>query len=446
MNKTAFKIFASFVFCAVVVSLSLLFLNFLAFSITASDAGNLYYNSPRKKLQEISENLTRTKTGYSLLEYELPTGLWCILINQDGNIIWNENMPDDIPSHYSLNDVAVMTRWYLEDYPVYVRAEDYGLLVLGYPKNSVGKYSVEYSMEWFRMLPQRILLVVVLNLVLAILLASILGKSLYKKMKLLTQAIYELKQEKSIKIKEKGIFRELARNINSTSNAIQRKNALLSQRDQARQNWIAGISHDIRTPLSIIMGNSESIWENNAVPGEERKKAEAITGQAMKIKSLVEDLNLISSLEYDMQPIRRKPIKICSLIRRVVTEMLNSGISENFQIELVLTYEKAQIFGDEALMERAVFNLLNNSIKHNPEGCTIEVSEGGNREYVYFAIKDNGSGVPQEVLSKLDQIPKSNHGLGLPMAYKIVAVHGGFMEAYNEDGFFVRINLPGMNQ
>jgi two-component system C4-dicarboxylate transport sensor histidine kinase DctB len=93
-------------------------------------------------------------------------------------------------------------------------------------------------------------------------------------------------------------------------------------------------------------------------------------------------------------------------------------------------------------LERAFFNLLHNSAAHNPEGCIIRISERADSASVYLEIADNGCGVPQEVLAHIGDMPKSAHGLGLPLAYRIIRVHGGKFAAANDDGFVVRIELP----
>lgn len=440
MNKTVLKIFAFFITTAVLISMILLVINFAGFMFMVGDESNINKMTPKRVLNNISQNFTQTDTGFKLSDEDLiPDSSWCILINENGDIVWEQNKPPDIPTHYSINDIAVMSRWFLNDYPVYVRTEDYGLLVLGYPKDYVGKYDLEYSMTWFDRLPIKLLAVLILNICLGIVLACIFGSNMYRRLKTLTVGIHNLKREKPVRLKEKGIFRELSKNINDTSNAIEHKNALLAQRDCARQNWIAGISHDIRTPLSIILGYSEQLALNE----ETQENAKVISRQALKIKKLVEDLNLISSLEYDMQTSKKEHVRICSLLRRVVSDILNSGVSDNFTIDMQLNCEKAVILGDENLLERALFNIINNSIVHNIDGCNINIkadlAEG--QDAVCIIISDNGVGVKNEILKHIKEIPKATHGLGLPMAYKIITAHGGKFSAYNDNGFCVSIEL-----
>lgn len=444
MNKTAIKIFACFSAISTTTALILLIINFLCFAFIASDASTQNSStSPTRTLEHISNSLINKGHEFELTDDTvIPPDHWCILIDENGSIIWSQNQPDDIPNHYSLNDVARMTRWFLNDYPVYVRTEDYGLLVLGTPKNSVGKYDIQYSMGWFNTLPQRILGVFLFNLFLATVLAFLIGLSLYKRLTVLTNGIHDLRQEKHIQLKEKGIFKELIRNINNTAAAIERKNSALAIRDHARLNWIAGISHDIRTPLALVLGNSEALENSCELSKENRKKARTITTQSIKIKKLIEDLNLISSLEYDMQPAKRKPVRLCPFIRETVSTIINSGLSDLCEIDLDLQDEKMTISADDFLLERAIFNLISNSITHNKNGCKILVRAYAGDNAAHIIIADNGTGVPDTVIEHISEIPKSAHGLGLPMAYKIISVHGGRMTAKNENGFVVKIELP----
>ena len=441
MNKTSLKIFICFTLTAAVIATILLVINAAGIAyIVGSDASvNLYDNSPRKTLNMVGENLTQTDTGFTLMEDILPNEFWCILIDENGDVIWSKNMPEDIPQQYSINDVAKMTHWYLNDYPVYVRAEDYGLIVLGIPKNAVSKYEMTYSMKWFDTLPQRILTILLINIFFAAILAFIFGIRLYRRLRTLMDGVDDLQREKRVQLKENGIFKEVSASINRTSDAIVRKNAALAARDSARSNWISGISHDIRTPLSVIVGYSEEL--SNTLNGEEQKKAETITAQGIKIKKLIDDLNLISSLEYDMQPSKKNEVKICPLIRRVVSDILNSSIADKCEIELDLQNEKSVILADEDLIERAIFNLVNNSVTHNENGCKIWISQYEREGTVYVNIHDNGIGVQPEILENISQIPKSAHGLGLPMAYRIIRVHGGQFTAKNDGGLKIRIEL-----
>ena len=436
MNKTALKIFVLFSVTAGVIATILMVINFFSVALVGSDVSTVS-SGQRALLAEISDSLEAGSR-----EVLLPEGYWCMLIDESGNVVWDQDKPDDVPDTYTINDIARMSRWFLNDYPVYTRTEDYGLLVLAKPKNAVGKYQMEYSMSWFDSLPQRLVYVLLFNLLLATVLACIFGTSLYRRIRELTRGLSDLRAEKPVKLRERGIFRDIYRNINITSAAIERKNKALSIRESARRNWIAGISHDIRTPLSVITGYAEALSENKELSENNKHRAEVIVSNSMKIKKLIEDLNLISSMEYDMQPSKRQPVKICPLIRRVSAEILNNKMSDRFSVALDLKAEGAAVMGDEGLLERAVYNVINNAVTHNKDGCTIQIKEyekGGN---IVIEIRDNGTGVPDSVLENIDKIPKTTHGIGLPMAYRIVSVHNGKFDAYNDNGFCIMMTFP----
>lgn len=440
MNKTAFKLFLSFSIVAVSVTLILLFLNAFAFAIVASDdSTHIFDRSPQGIIAEADKALIKTNGGFSLADDVIPNNCWCILLNENGDIIWSENQPADIPVHYSINDIARLTRWFLNDYPVYVRATDYGLMILGIPKNSIGKYDIVYSMKWFDTLPQRLSVILIINVSLALLLVLLLGTNLYRQMKRLVNGINDLKEEKAVNLPEHGLFGDVHRSINAAAQTIERKNLVLAQRDSARSNWISGISHDIRTPLSIIMGYSEELA--NSTDFTEKEKIRAINLQSVKIKKLIDDLNLISSLEYDMQPLRKKAVRVCPLLRRVVAEAMNSPRAEIFEFEMRFGSEKAAVYGDEQLLERAVFNIIANSIEHNENGCKITVSQYSKNASLVISVRDSGRGVTEDVITNISEIPKGGHGMGLPMAYRIITAHGGKFIAKNDGGFLVEMTL-----
>ena len=129
MNKTAFRLFLCCTLIAALTALLLLCFNFFCFCILGSDYSFSLEKDTVHSLAGIEEALSHPGSQVPAL----PEGQWCILIAESGDVIWQENMPADIPSHYSINDVARFTRWFISDYPVYVRTTEQGLLVLGLP-------------------------------------------------------------------------------------------------------------------------------------------------------------------------------------------------------------------------------------------------------------------------------------------------------------------------
>lgn len=436
------KITFLFALIAAVIATLLLCLNFLGIGIIATDTDiNTSATAPQSLVRDIDKTLQHGENGYTLRkELPIPADQWCILLNDNGDIVWSCQQPKDIPTHYDLEDIAKLSRWFLNDYPVYVHTGDHGLFIYGLPKNAVGKYQLIYSMDWFHTLPYRLIAIFLFNLLLALLLALIFGRHLYKRIQELSAGISDLKAEKPVHLKTKGIFKEAAANLNETAITMERKNEALALRDRARAHWIAGISHDIRTPLAVILGKAESMENDPHTSPEQQAHIAAIIHNTLKVKDLVADLNLVSSLEYDMQPAKKQELRVCPFLRKIVSEFLNSG--HNTEVTLELTEEKNVISADPSLLARAITNLLQNAAEHNGEDCTIHIRQYDEGDSTVIIVADNGSGVPQEVLDRINILPETPHGLGLPLACRIIKVHGGTFTPKNKNGFQAEIRLP----
>lgn len=441
MNKTALKVFLSCSAVAAVTALVLLVLNLCEVMYIANDSGKtaaLAYRS-------ILDGISAAYDGGGAEEADtvaLPEGCWCILVDGAGDVIWSHDRPADVPTHYTLSDIAVLSRWFLSDYPVYTRTHGAGLFILGQPKNAVGKYFITLSTDWFSSLGGRIALVLALDAALALALALVIGSNLYKNLKRVTAGIEALSREESVHVAERGMFRDTCRQLNRSAEALARKNAALAERDRARRNWVNGISHDVRTPLAVIMGNAEAIGRGADTPPDTRERADKIVAQSAKIGRLIDDLDLMSSLENDMQSRRRERVRLCPILREVMTDVINSGLPDGFTVDAELRDEGSEILCDRALIERAVFNLISNAVRHNTPPCAVHLTEYSEGGHVRVVVRDNGQGAPQEVLDSIAFIPDAAHGLGLPMAYRIAAAHGGQLEAHNDHGLVVTMTLP----
>ena len=349
MNKTALKVFLSCSAVAAVTALVLLVLNLGGLMYIASDNGKTAALAYRSILDDVSaaydgggaEGRRRCAAGGVLVH---PRG-------RRGQRDMVARPPADVPTHYTLSDVAVLSRWFLRDYPVYTRTHGAGLFILGQPKNAVRKYFITLSTDWFSSLGARIALVLALDAALALALALVIGSNLYKNLKRVTAGIEALSREESVHVAERGMFRDTCRQLNRSAAALARKNAALAERDRARRNWVNGISHDVRTPLAVIMGNAEAIGRGADTPPDTRERADKIVAQSTKIGRLIDDLDLMSSLENDMQSRRRERVRLCPILREVMTDVVNSGLPDGFTVDAELRDEGAEILCDRALIE-----------------------------------------------------------------------------------------------
>lgn len=432
------RILRRFVSTTIIISIFLIIINlFLLGTYFFKEINN--NNSPQTTVKNVANNLQKMNNVYSLdtqtVQLLNQSNSWAMLINNTGKISWSYNLPNEIPPSYSLTDIAQLSRNYLEDYPVFVWEHDDGLIVIGYPKNSLSKYQFNFPIKWVSQLPYKLLALLIINIIFALLLSILASSKLIKSLRPLISGIHALSDDKSVDIEPKGILGDVAISINNTSKLLQKKNNLLKSKDTARSNWIAGISHDIRTPLSMVLGYSSELEDNRNLDNKSRKQASIIRKQAEKLRYLVNDLNLVSMLEYEMQPLNLQPIRLSVIARQIATDFLNGGLDHKYTIELDISNENLTIEGDVKLLTRAITNLLQNSIDHNKEGCTICIkTELDNKNNCHFIVSDNGKGVSNNELSYLTELPYSSnadkpnsngHGLGLPMVSRIAKAHHG---------------------
>ncbi len=369
-----------------------------------------------------------------------------LILDDHGDVIFSWNQPEDIPDHYSLGDVAGFSRWYLQDYPVRVWQGDRGLLVAAEPKGSRWKHGVEFSEGFMENLGRYLITFLTVNLLVVLFSVIVLGYSYYRSLKPLSEGIKALSENRNIQLKEKGVTSQLAEQLNRASRLLWQQRRALENRDTARTEWIAGVSHDIRTPLSVIVGYADEFTQKENLSLEEKRKAETIKTQSLRISQLIEDLNLTSKLEYQMQPLRIRTIYPARLLRKLTAERLNEGIGEQYDLSLEIQPQLEQITleGDEALMERAVRNLIDNSIRHNPSGCRIWIYGSMVKGQVVISVLDDGKGIPKEVIQILQEesgTKEKPHIMGLRIVKQIASAHkGGFR--ITEEGHCVKLFFP----
>ncbi len=416
--------------------LALLLVNILAFALTFGGIVSREYGpaSPANMLEAVAADLSASGVSAET-ERELNRNhIWAMYLGADGSRGWAVSLPEEIPAHYTVRDAAVFSRGYLEDYPVFVRSVNDGLLVLGYPKDSFMKLTGNYfPVRVVRVLPFFASGMLAADVLLLFLVYFFSKRKISKNTEPIMASIKTLSAGKPVDLSIRGELSEIADSVNQASQ-------ILSRQNEARANWISGVSHDIRTPLSMIMGYAQRIAGDSTASGNVRQEAEIIRAQSAKIKDLVQDLNLVSQLEYEMQPLHKEPVRLSKLLRACAAELLNAGTGPEYSVDVEITSdaETAVMECDARLISRAVSNLVQNSIRHNPQGCTIRLGLACPESTVSLSVADNGIGLSDEKLRELEEKPHYmestderldlRHGLGLLLVRQIVEAHGGTMK------------------
>jgi signal transduction histidine kinase len=380
--------FAVFIFVLVVINIAVYVISF--YGVVNENTGE---NSPTVMLEKVAVNSDKNNITAELKNELKSNNIWAMFLSEDGRVAWSFDLPSEIPYKFSIQDIALFSRGYLRDYPVFIRIKDDGILVLGYPKDSYTKTLNNFApLKAVKSLPIFILSMIAVDLLL-------LFTAYFVSKRRITDGV---------------------------------------------SNWIGGISHDIRTPLSMIMGYADRIASNDEVDTKTRDEAEIIKNQSLKIKDLILDLNLVTKLEYQIQPIKIENVRLSKILRTYVAELENDGLEDKYSVELD-TPEKAEncvIACDERLITRAVNNIVQNSIRHNPNGAEIKISLTRSKKSVSLIISDNGVGISPDKMKELKEKPHYTkttderlglrHGLGLLLVRQIVKNHNGKITIENK--------------
>lgn len=460
--KSLSKIIVRYLLTAILILFVTLFLNvvifvILGFQIVQSTSSLESFS--RKISEELSlthGELVLSDAGY---EYLSSAYAWGMLLDDEGQVAWSWQLPEHLNRTYTPNDIARFSRWYLDDYPVTERTTDYGLLVVAYPRDTLWKFCVSESIEKINKIIQMIPVALTANLIFVFLLTLFLGSRFYHELREIAVGIQHLSEQKEIHLPERGMTELLAHQLNQTSSILTAQREQLNKRDDARTTWISGVSHDIRTPLSLIMGYASAMKEDDSLSPQLQSQMETIEFQSLQIKRLIEDLNLTSRLEYDMQPLRITEWNPSRFLREIVSGFYNQGLSERHTIDLYIDpkLEQRTLSGDTGLLSRAFRNLIQNSIRHNPKGCTVTVTARPEGEHICFQVSDDGCGIPANVIRALtgtspdsgetecrehsadtQTTEKAPHIMGLRIAWQVFHAHGWSMQFFDNRTILIR--------
>lgn len=431
--------------------------------LIAYTMGHSANGSPWTAAQDAAEAMAVTEEGYTLpeeMQEELESkNIWAVYIdNTTLKALWHsDNLPDTVPLEYTASEIASLTRGYIDDCPAFTGTGEEGLMILGYPQKSFWKHMYpSWDYQMIESAPMTVLMVFGGNILLVLLIYIGANSGLLRSVRPIVEGIRKLPEGEPVSLKEKGILSELAFHLNKTSEMLQSQKYQLRKKDAARANWIAGVSHDIRTPLSMVMGYAAQLGTSEYLREEDRKKASTIVRQSRRMKNLINDLNLASKMEYNMQPIVREEINAVALVRQIAVDFINMDVDGRYPIEWETDEELivCRICADKELIKRAVSNLIQNSMNHNEDGCTVHVAVEEINGYCVISVEDDGAGASEEEIEKLNHAPhymvcdtntrEQRHGLGLLIVKQIAESHGGKAEIGRSGygGFGVKIMLP----
>ncbi len=215
--------------------------------------------------------------------------------------------------------------------------------------------------------------------------------------------------------------------------------------DAMRKSFIADVSHELKTPITSIMGYADTLLETNDVDEEFQKKfLGRISSEAERMAKLVTDLLTLSRFDSSQTRGEKQEFDLGELVKYTYDGLEIEMDKKDLQREFFVTAEVPPVFADKDGIERVVLNILTNAIKYTPEGGSIKVYVGFVYNDAYIKIIDNGIGIPKEDLDKIYErfyrVDKSRTremggtGLGLSIAKEILDQNNGTIDITSELG------------
>jgi two-component system sensor histidine kinase BaeS len=237
---------------------------------------------------------------------------------------------------------------------------------------------------------------------------------------------------------------QLARDFNALA-------ATLAASQQARQQWIADIAHELRTPISVLRGELESL--EDGVRPLDRSAVASLSGEAARLARLVEDLHMLSMSDLGALRYHKEPTDLSESIAEVVDAQRRAIDARGLSLDMHLE-EGSLVLADETRLAQVFANLLQNSLRYTDAPGTIAIALRRSGDRVLIDWEDSAPGVRPEDLKRLTdrlyRVESSRNrasggaGLGLAIADAIVQGHDGTLTAMPSalGGLKIRIALP----
>lgn len=302
--------------------------------------------------------------------------------------------------------------------------------------------------EGLRILLVSLLVAAVLGMLLAVLFSWRFTKPL-NVMKNVAERLAERDYSARSNISQQDEIGELARTLDELAGRLQLADKESQKLEKLRREFIANISHELRTPVTVIRGSLEALRDGVVTEQEDVQEFhEQMYKESMFLQRLINDLLDLSRLQNTDFPIEKAPLNMVDVIHDAVRSSRQLGAEKRLQITSSVDKDCYMLNGDYGRLRQMLMVFLHNSIKFSPEGSELRLELEGNR----LKIIDHGCGIkPEDVPHAFDRFykarnehNKSGSGLGLAIAKQIAQRHDMELELTSKvgEGTTITVVLP----
>jgi PAS domain S-box-containing protein len=212
---------------------------------------------------------------------------------------------------------------------------------------------------------------------------------------------------------------------------------------RARGEFVAHVSHELKSPLNVLRMYSEMLLGKDGKSKDFRVEAvNVIYDELERLDMLINNLLNISKIEMGSITIERQRIKPLDLLKDTFDSATRSGKKEDIEFKIELPNEMSHIVVDKDLLRIAINNLFTNAVKYNRQGGSVTLTAEENSDQIIIRLRDTGIGIAQDDIEKIfekffrsenEEIRKKpGHGLGLTLAKRIIELHHGKLQVESE--------------
>lgn len=458
--KTKWKVTGNFVITIVAVVMLVVIINILTIfgvyifnmvshknTITLKNSPETFVRNFEKYMYDDNGILALSEEGYELLQ---ESGAWIQVLNDYGEEIININSPSDVPKKYTPFDMVNNYKYEERPYINFMLEKNLSSghvnVILALPNNNIERVTLNFSLDSV-MYQSKIIIIItlIIDAIIALIFGYLFSRKLTKPIsEIITNIDILSKGNYNLYTKEKGIYKAVFENINDLSSTLRENENQRKELESMREDWLANITHDIKTPLASIQGYAEIISDKDYefTRDEMQEYTEIIYSKSKYIKELVDELNLSTRLKNNALSLNKQNTNLVALLRNVVIDILNDSRYENRNIEFNSNIDVIEKEVDVMLLKRALTNLIFNAVVHNNESVQVKV-DIKKIDKINISIKDNGNGINTKDLEHIfDRYYRGTNtgeahkgsGLGMAISREIINNHGGEIQINSKLG------------
>ena len=362
------------------------------------------------------------------------------IILMDGNQVIMDTNPDgpDITNPQLIKSYGI---------PVMVAGQQVGTVISA---SALGIFT-DNQVRFVREVNRTLLAAAILAILAVLIVGVIQSQSIVKPVRQLSDAALRVARgdySQRVLVNRSDELGEMAESFNSMAQELANQQTL-------RHKAMADIAHELRTPLSVLQIDLESLEDGLLEFTPEN--IHVIQNEVVHLSNLVEDLRTLSQVDAGDLHMELVRMELGTIIREMIERLQNSAREKKISLIYDLPNEELFVLGDPQRLSQVFLNLIANAIQHTNSGGKIVVSLGKQQQSALVSVADNGEGIPKEelafVFDRLYRVEKSRSrdqggsGLGLSIAKSLIEAHSGkiWVESEEGSGAVFKFSLPLIN-